>query len=240
VTEDPDIPYDEYHISFTMPRVLDMSEEDDEERFYLTIEGSIDRHRLEEQSMDVTIEHAGRLTAYLLRVEDVFHAGDDLFQYFDAISHDAHEAFAQVFDEKGEFRDDVLQALGPHAELVEYESRDVMHIAKVELAPEHRGLGLGQDAVRCLLQTFRPMFTIALINPYPLYKQHELDKASRDDEAWFKRMAYDRFTTCGDAAAAKLRTLWQALGFTPIADSTWHVWHDFPRLTASDGDTHDA
>jgi GNAT superfamily N-acetyltransferase len=138
-------------------------------------------------------EIIGKFIGYRLRQDWAAVEGVSFFDIADAFTQETYEYLMRVFDEEGEVRPLALAALreeplwGP-----------VLIAHSLELAPAHRGHGVGYLVVNAFLETFGPGCGIAIARAAPV----------RDGEP-----------VLGPSRARGIRALaayWKGLGFVSV------------------------
>jgi GNAT superfamily N-acetyltransferase len=214
----PDI---RYTIALTIEREMD--QDDECYRYLVPIEGKIYCVEMDEYCNDTTRNEAGRLSAYLMLVEAAENNGEPIADYFDSIDQNTFDAFCAAIDiETGDIHESIQSLLNHEAW-----SRDLLFVDKMEIRPEHRGHGLGLQAMRHLLELYGDQCGIVIAKPYPMYHKDDVRPAPATDAVWHTAMQYALFEAEGDGAAEKLSQYWQQVGFVPIPNSSWHVWRGF-------------
>lgn len=202
-----------YRVRFTIGYDLFGDDEDDG---IVNIAGSILFMSHEDYDAPQKGTAVGRVDGFVIKNEDDV----DLFDRCDAHSQTLLDIASVLFDPTtDELLDDVDRALHGVIE------SNVLVLDLVEVAPEHRGHGVGLAAASRFLDTFSGGCGIAICKPFPL----QFDCSKRDNAPWMKQMKMASFEQNKDAATKKLQAYWGRLGFERLLDTPYWAMNPHGR-----------
>ncbi|MDE1177105.1 MAG: hypothetical protein PW789_10955 [Edaphobacter sp.] len=156
---------------------------------------------------DDSEQEIGTVVVYMIERSRVPNEGMSLFEVMDCLDGDSCDCFANLFDQESE-------QLKPEVERLLSENRafqhDMMLIERLELKPDYRGRGLGNEIASRVIQKFGQNCSVITCVPVPL---QFTGLGPRDKEPTGKRSAQQR-----------VRKFWEGVGFLRLAGSDYYIW----------------
>ncbi len=189
--------YDEYgcycRVDFCISKLVEQAY--DETEYYDTINGKV--YAVQDSGEENVV---GRIVLFRFKL-DLAAANDfDFYELFDAVDADTGSLGEILFDQNTrDFKTTIQKAFFPNIAISK-----VLHVNRLDLEDDYRGLGLGRCVIERAIDTLEDHEMITTVKPFPLQWERKEDEINPKDmekvvQFWksvgFKQIQQSKFFT---------------------------------------------
>lgn len=158
---------------------------------------------------------AGKLSFYILRVNQAITNGENLFSCFDSISGDVLSCWEALYQSRGYDLKPSVQKL-----LDWPMSSNLLYFEHLEVYPPFRGMKLGLAMLRTLMEEYSSSCGLAVLIPMPMESRRNRQTEDERHENWPRPL-----TPQEKKAAERLGKYYARLGFKRIPRSNVYAFN---------------